>query len=212
MEAIAKGILSGLGYGLMVGPLFFLIIKFTLSQGFRHGLSLVAGAFSSDLLLVLTSWWGASKLLAISTNNTFQTWFGLICGLLLLGFGISAIWPKKRDFSKAMEVEVPITKHRYAFFQGFILNSTNPSNWLFWLSIAAIAKSEAPAGDTEYIRIFMAAALIALFATDFSKVLLAQKIGGWLKPGVPEKIVRVAGIVLICLSTWILFRVFQQWS
>jgi hypothetical protein len=56
----------------------------------------------------------------------------------------------------------------------------------------------------------MAAALFALFLTDLSKVLLAHKIGGWLKPGVPEKIVRVAGMILIGLSIWILSRIFLK--
>jgi threonine/homoserine/homoserine lactone efflux protein len=144
MEAIAKGILSGLGYGLLIGPLFFLNVRLTLSQGFRHGVALVAGAFTSDCLLVLSCWWGAGQLAAISSNHAFQTWFGLICGLLLLGFGISALWPRKHDFSKEMTGDIPVSKRRYAFFQGLLINSTNPSNWLFWLSVATIASQRHP--------------------------------------------------------------------
>ncbi len=68
MEAIAKGVLSGLGYGLLIGPLFFLNVRLTLGHGYRHGLALVAGAFTSDVVLVLTSWWGAGKLAAISSD------------------------------------------------------------------------------------------------------------------------------------------------
>lgn len=211
MEAIAKGVLSGLGYGLLIGPLFFLNVRLTLGHGYRHGLALVAGAFTSDVVLVLTSWWGTGKLAAISSDASFQSWFGLFCALLLLGFGISAVWPRKLDFSKAMDAEIPPAKHRYSYLQGLLINSTNPSNWLFWLSVATVAKAEAPADDTQYARIFMIAALFVLFLTDLSKVLLAHKIGGWLKPGVPEKIVRVAGIIIIGLSLWILFTVYQNW-
>ncbi len=110
-----------------------------------------------------------------------------------------------------MDAEIPPAKHRYSYLQGLLINSTNPSNWLFWLSVATVAKAEAPADDTQYARIFMIAALFVLFLTDLSKVLLAHKIGGWLKPGVPEKIVRVAGIIIIGLSLWILFTVYQNW-
>lgn len=211
MEAIAKGILSGLGYGLLIGPLFFLNIRLTLTYGYKHGLALIAGALTSDCMLVMTSWWGAGKLAAISNDASFQRWFGLFCGLLLLGFGIAAIFQKKRDFSKEMDVKIPLAKRRFSYLQGLIINCSNPSNWLFWLSVATIAKSEAPQGDLQYPKIFMASALFALFMTDLSKVLLAHKIGGWLKPGVPEKIVRVAGIIIIGLSVWILFSVFQHW-
>jgi threonine/homoserine/homoserine lactone efflux protein len=209
MEAIAKGILSGLGYGLLIGPLFFLNIRVTLSQGLPQGLALVAGAFVSDFCLVLTSWWGAGQLQAISSDKAFQTWFGLICGLMLLGFGIAAAWPKKRDFSKEMTASLPVSKRRYAFLQGLLVNFSNPSNWLFWLSVATAAKSQAPAGDENHAKIFMIASLAALFSTDLCKVLLAHKIGGWLKPGAPEKIVQVAGIILIILSIWLLYKVYQ---
>ena len=206
MEAIAKGILSGLGYGLLLGPLFFLNIRITLSQGFRHGVALVAGAFTSDFCLVLASWWGASQLEAISSDKAFQHWFGLICALLLLGFGISAVWPRKMDLSKEMNAEMPVAKRRYAFLQGLLINSSNPSNWLFWLSVATIAKSQGPADDPHYAQVFMSAALFALFSTDLCKVLLAHRIGRWMKPGMPEKIVRVAGVILIGLSLWLLLK------
>ena len=82
-------------------------------------------------------------------------------------------------------------------------------NWLFWLGVATAAKAEAPSGDEYYLRFFMAAALIALFSTDATKVLLAHQIGQRLKPGVPEKIVRFAGFILMSVSLWILFRVAQ---
>ena len=211
MEAIAKGILSGLGYGLLIGPLFFLNIRITLSQGFRQGLALVAGAFASDVSLVLMSWWGAGKLTAISNDRSFQNWFGLFCGLMLFGFGLAAAWPRKRDFSKEMNSQLPVAKRRYAFLQGLLINSTNPSNWLFWLSVAAVSKSEAPPGDTKYAQIFMSFSLLALFLADLSKVILAHKIGAWLKPGVPEKIVRLAGAILMLLSIWVIIRAFLQW-
>jgi threonine/homoserine/homoserine lactone efflux protein len=210
MEAIVKGILSGLGYGLLIGPLFFMNIRLTLAYGFRHGLALVAGAFTSDLFLVLTSWWGASMLTTMASDASFKRWFGLLCGLLLLGFGISAVWSKKRDFAKEMDVTILPARRHYSYLQGLLVNSTNPSNWLFWLSVATVAKSEAPAGNLTYAKVFMAFALLTLFATDLCKVLLAHKIGGWLKPGVPEKIVRVAGVILIILSAWVLFTVFQN--
>ena len=210
MEPIIKGLLSGLAYGLLIGPLFFMNIRTTLTHGMRHGVALVAGAFTSDLLLVLASWWGAARLASITSEGLFQSWFGLICGLLLFGFGLSAVWPRKRNFDKEMTDNQPVPKRSYAFLQGFSVNMSNPSNWLFWLGVATAAKAEAPGGSETYVRFFMAAALLALFSTDLSKALLAHQIGRRLKPGVPEKIVRFAGFILMGVSSWIIFGVFQK--
>jgi threonine/homoserine/homoserine lactone efflux protein len=210
MEPILKGLLSGLAYGLLIGPLFFMNIRVTLSHGTRQGIALVAGAFTSDLLLVLTSWWGAGRLQSIAREDLFQSWFGLVCGLMLFGFGVSAAWPRKHRFDAQLSDNQPVVKRRYAFFQGFLINMTNPSNWLFWLGVATAARAEAPDGSEGYARIFMAAALAMLFLTDLTKVLLAHQIGRRLKPGVPEKIVRVAGFILMGVSVWILWRVAER--
>ncbi|MDX1912047.1 MAG: LysE family transporter [Saprospiraceae bacterium] len=210
MEPLVKGLLSGLAYGLLIGPLFFMNIRTTLTHGMRHGVALVAGAFTSDSLLVLGSWWGAGQLAGITNETYFQRWFGLVCGLLLLGFGLSAVWPRKRNFMEDSRASTQLHKRRYTFLQGFSINMSNPSNWLFWLGVATAARAEAPDGSENYVRLFMAAALIALFGTDLSKALLAHQIGRRLKPGVPEKIVRVAGIILIGVSVWILFGVLQN--
>jgi putative Mn2+ efflux pump MntP len=56
----------------------------------------------------------------------------------------------------------------------------------------------------------MTAALIALFCTDLSKTLLADQISKRLKPGTTEKIVQLAGIILMGVSIWILLRVAQN--
>ncbi len=210
MEPIIKGLLSGLAYGLLLGPLFVLNIRTTLSHGMRRGMIQVVGALASDSLLVLACWWGSEQLASIAEESTFQRWFGIICGLLLFGFGLSAVWPRKLNLDPNLSKSAPMLKKRYAFLQGFSVNTTNPSNWLFWLSIAAAAQAEAPDENEIYVRLFMVAALIALFCTDLSKVLLAHQIGRKLKPGTPEKIVRLAGFILMGVSTWIIIRVIQN--
>ncbi len=210
MEPILKGLLSGLAYGLLIGPLFFMNIRTTLRDGVRQGMALVAGAFTSDLVLVLASWWGAGRLAAMTSEGMFQSWFGLACGLLLFGFGLSAVLPGKRDLSAQLNENQSVAKRHHAYLQGFSINMSNPSNWLFWIGVATAARAEVPSGSETHMRFFMASTLIALFLTDLGKVLLAHQIGQRLKPGVPEKIVRFAGFILMAVSSWILFRLAQN--
>ena len=210
MEPILKGLLSGLAYGMLIGPLFFINVRTTLAHVILQGIALVSGAFTSDLIMVLTSWWSAGRLAAITSEGLVQSWIGLVCGLLLFGFGLSAVWPQKRNFDKQLNDKQPVVKKRFAFFQGFSINMSNPSNWIFWLGVATAARAEAPGGNENYVRLFIATALLALLSTDLTKVFLAHQIGRRLKPGVPEKIVRVAGFILMGVSSWILFRVAQN--
>lgn len=209
MEPILKGILAGLAYGLLLGPMFFVSLKVTLSQGWRNGVALASGAFASDAVLVAGGWWGAVRLAAIAQKELFQSSFGLASGLILFSFGVSAVWPRKRLISLDAPAIVP-TKRRYSFLQGFLVNMSNPSNWLFWLSLATVVQAEGLRDSSHYVETFLMATLAIVFATDLAKVLLAHQIGKRMKPGVPEKIVRVAGVILLIVSSWILFKVVKN--
>lgn len=189
--------------------MFFISLKVTLSQGWRNGVALVGGAFASDAVLVAGGWWGASRLAALARQDMFQSGFGLLSGLVLFGFGVSAVWPRKPRHL-ATGVELVPGKRRYSFLQGFLINMSNPSNWLFWLSLATVVRADAISEGGGYAETFLFATLLIVLATDLAKVLMAHKIGQQLKPGVPEKIVRVAGIILIAVSSWILIKVVKN--
>lgn len=202
MDVLIKGILAGLAYALLLGPLFFMSLKITLGQGLRNGFSLIAGAFLSDFLLVLLSWWGASRLEAVTSQDAFQSTFGLAGAVLLFGFGLHAVFSNRKQ--KEGGGDMVKTKKRYAALQGFTINVLNPSNWLFWLSMATAARagSDAP-------RLFLFAALATVFLSDLTKVLLARRLGSTLTPRTIQYIVTGAGYLLMALSLWMAGSIFR---
>lgn len=206
MEAAIKGGLSGLAYGLLLGPLFFLGLKTTLGHGLRNGIALAIGAFLSDALLVLGSWWGAARVAAVVQGQVFQSVFGLASGLLLLGFGISAVWPRKRTEATHLQViqkkPLPIS-----FLQGFVVNLSNPSNWLFWIGLATAARAESLSNSGHYTHIFLTATLLSVFCTDIIKVFLADRMGRRMSPDFAGRVIHFAGVILILVSVWILWKV-----
>lgn len=206
MEPIIKGILAGLAYGMLLGPLFFVSLRVTLHQGWRNGVALVGGAFASDATLVAGGWWSASRLSSIARQEVFQSGFGLVSGLVLFGIGLSAVWPRKRKVLTENESET-LFKRRYSFLKGFLINMSNPSNWIFWLSLATVVQAEALPAESGYAKIFLFATLVIVLVTDLAKVLLAHKAGKYLKPGVPEKIARLAGVILLVVSGWMLVSI-----
>ncbi len=204
IEAIIKGTLAGLAYGLLLGPLFFLGLQVTLKSGLRNGLALAGGAFTSDALLAFGGWWSSARLMDLAGNDIFQSSLGTVGALLIIGFGLSAVWPRKEMATDLLVANAG--KRRYSFFKGFMLNMANPSNWLFWLGLATAARAEAPAEVKHYTLVFLGAALLMVLSTDIAKVVLASKIGQRLRPGLPGKIVRIAGITLIGVGAWLLFK------
>ena len=205
MEAIIKGVLAGLAYGLLLGPLFFLGLQVTLDKGLRNGLALAVGAFLSDFSLAALGWWSSSQLMGAIQQDFFQTGMGMIGAILIIAFGVSAVWPRNEAAKEALVAGA--AKRRYSFLKGFALNMANPSNWLFWFGLAAAARADAPADPKRYTLVFLGSALAMVLSTDVAKVVLAGKIGARLRPGLPGKIVRLAGIVLIAVGAWILLKI-----
>jgi threonine/homoserine/homoserine lactone efflux protein len=203
MDVLIKGFLAGLAYALLLGPLFFMSLKITLGQGLRNGFSVVFGAFLSDFSLVLLSWWGASRLEAVTSQTAFQSTFGLVGALLLFGFGLHAVLSNRKPKEGSKGVEK--TKKRYAAMQGFTINILNPSNWLFWLSMATTARA---GSDTP--QLFLFSALLTVFLSDISKVLLARRLGSSLTPRIIHYIVTGAGYLLMALSVWMAGSIFKD--
>lgn len=206
--AIIKGVLAGLAYGLLLGPLFFLSLQVTLKKGLRNGIALAAGAFISDAALAVGGWWSSDRLMALAKQSYFQSTLGLIGALLIIGFGISAVWSKIDRAPDALVAGA--ARRRYSFLKGFALNMANPSNWLFWFGLAAAARAGAPPESRYYTLIFLGAALAMVLTTDIAKVLLADKIGERLNPGLPGRIVRIAGVVLIGVGIWMLTKIISD--
>jgi len=204
LEAIIKGGLAGFAYGLLLGPLFFLGIQVTLKRGLRNGFALSGGAFVSDAMLASGSWWSSARLLDLARQEFFQSVMGTVGALLIIGFGISAMWPQKEKATGL--ILATAGKRRYSFFKGFAVNMANPSNWLFWLGLATAARAEAPVEIKHYTLVFLACALVMVLATDIAKVFLAGTLGKRLRPGLPGRIVKVAGLILVIVGLWLLSK------
>jgi Putative threonine efflux protein len=104
----------------------------------------------------------------------------------------------------------PVLKHRYAFLQGFSVNTTNPSNWIFWLGVATAAHADAPDNDEIFVKLFMLAAVVALFCSDLTKAYIAHRVGRKMKPAVLQRVIQASGVILIGVSLWIMYGIAQN--
>ena len=139
---ILKGLLLGLILSISIGPVIFAIIKQSLTNGKRAGYAFVAGVSTSDisLLLVCNLFTSLFELVLEhkATIALLGAGFLLITGLYTLFFKKIVI-ENPEDASGAFSSKKDLIK---SFFSGYLMNTLNPSVFLFWFAWTAICHSK----------------------------------------------------------------------
>ena len=205
---ILKGLLLGLILSISIGPVIFAIIKQSLTNGKRAGYAFVAGVSSSDFLLLFVC-------------NVFTSLFNLVlnhkstialagAGFLLL-MGLYTLLFKKLKLEnmgeggtgKPFNIQDLIT----SYFSGFLMNTLNPSVFLFWFAWTAAINTSADEtpNPVQYKLLVFGTCLGFVLLSDLLKVFLAGK----LRPKLTEKnllwINRVSGIIILIFSAALLY-------
>ena len=199
---IIKGLLLGLILSISIGPVIFAILKQSLTNGHKAGYVFVAGVSVSDICLLFVA-------------NFFTTFFTLVlnhkviiamagAGFLLL-LGLYTLFFKKISLSEENDSNQRIITTRGflgIFFSGFLMNTLNPSVFLFWFAwTAAIGISAAETSNPIVYRILVfGTCLLFVLISDLIKVALSSK----LRPKLTENnliwINRISAIIILIFS------------
>ena len=210
---ILKGLLLGLILSISIGPVIFAIIKQSLTYGKRSGYAFVAGVSTSDISLLLVC-------------NLFTSLFELVlehkATIALLGAGFLLITGLYTLFFKKIVIEntseagetgsskIDLIK---SFFSGYLMNTLNPSVFLFWFAwTAAIsATAEDSSNPIRYKLIVFSTCLIFVLLSDLLKVVLA----GSLRPRLTEKsliwINRASAIIILTFSAALFYSAIRYY-
>lgn len=202
IEPIIKGLLLGMILSISVGPVIFAILKQSLTNGKNAGYAFVAGVSASDItvLIVCNVFTALFSLVLIhkATIALFGAGFLLLMGLYIL------LFKKIKLENLAEEKEKGMSKRDLLgiFFSGYLMNTLNPSVFLFWFAWTAAIGVNATASEnpTTYKLIVFGTCLLFVLTSDLIKV----KLAGALRPKLTEKtlfwINRVAGIIILLFS------------
>ena len=208
VEPILKGLLLGLILSISIGPVIFAIIKQSLTNGKRSGYAFVVGVSSSDFVLLFIC-------------NVFTSLFNLVLNhksaIALAGAGFLLIMGLYTLFFKKLKLEnmgtdgvnkkVRIKDLVSSYFSGFLMNTLNPSVFLFWFAWTAAINNSAD--DTpnpiQYKLVVFGTCLGFVLLSDLIKVFLAGK----LRPRLTEKnllwINRFSGMIILIFSAVLLY-------
>ena len=208
VDPILKGLLLGFILSISIGPVIFAIIKQSLTNGKRSGYAFVAGVSSSDFVLLFICNFFTSLFNLVLNHKSTIALAG--AGFLLL-MGLYTLFFKKLKLENmgtdGVNKKVSIKDLVSSYFSGFLMNTLNPSVFLFWFAWTAAINTSAD--DTpnpiQYKLIVFGTCLGFVLLSDLIKVFLAGK----LRPRLTEKsllwINRVSGMIILIFSAALLY-------
>ena len=94
MQYAIEGIVLGLMLTIMLGPILIALIQTSLENGGSAGFAVGLGIWTSDFLIIVASYFALNKIGDIVQGGGFRFWLGLVGGIILITFGIGAIFKK----------------------------------------------------------------------------------------------------------------------
>jgi threonine/homoserine/homoserine lactone efflux protein len=194
LQEILKGLALGFVLVLSVGPIIFTIIKQSLTNGNKGGLSFVAGVWLSDIILVTLSN-AFTSLVAELLEHKRE--IGIGGSIFLIAMGAYFVFFKKVTLTITGNGEISRFRKRdmaKIFASGFIINTLNPGVIIFWLGNATVLSL------THTFRqriIIFSVCLLVNMAADVGKVMMAGKLGKRLTLHNLSIINKISGIILI---------------
>lgn len=199
--------LEGLSYGvatmLLIGPVFFTLLRASLEHGTRGGLAVACGIIVSDVLVAVLCTTG---LVLAMQRSIPQQWIALAAGLLLLALGLRYL--VIRDLAMDNQAHRSGRTTLALFASGFLVNFVNPFVFAVWVAFVMRASAF---GNTGGSTNFLAGVVMGIFATDIAKVLLAQRLRALLNPITLRRLYFMLGLVLIGFGLRMLVHAYGIW-
>ena len=210
---VIKGLLLGLILSISIGPVIFAIIKQSLTNGKKAGYAFVAGVSASDISLLLVCNLFTSLFTLVLEHKALIALFGagflLISGLYTLFFKKIVIDPST-DSGENNQSKRDLIK---SFFAGYLMNTLNPSVFLFWFAWTAAIRATAEDSNNpiQYRLIVFGTCLAFVLVSDLLKVVLA----GALRPRLTEKsllwINRISAIIILTFSAALFYSAIRYY-
>lgn len=214
---IWKLLLSAIPIGLAIsvspGAALFGIIQTSLSKGFKSGIFFALGIALSDMLFIGLCLWGFAALLE---NPIAKMVFGIVCGCVLVGYGLLTFFSKRDTVSDKQREQVEnrihevdkldnlspvLHRHQYLnvlkpMSKGFLFNFINPGAWVLWMGIMPLTANN----DIKEQIFFFGCILATIFCVDMLKSYFAGKIKTMVTPKVFYHVNRIIGVIFCVLG------------
>ncbi|MET2986055.1 LysE family translocator [Aureibaculum conchae] len=200
MNDIINAIPIGIGLAFMIGPVFFVLLETSATKGFRAALVFDIGVIIADIIFIYFAYFGSRTLLEKIKDDPRLFLLG---GGILFVYGLLIFFKRRKPIITDDDLVV-VEKNNYfgLFFKGFLLNFINIGVLAFWLGMIVVVSPKLEMDDSRIFTYFTVV-LLAYFATDLLKIVLAKQLKNKLTPIVIRKIKRGMGIALMIFGLFL---------
>ena len=200
LEVLLYAIPLGITLSFAAGPIFFVIIETSISQGKTKALMLDLGAVLADVLFIMVAFFGSQSLIDMLRDNIYVN---IISGIAVAIFG--AFYVRKSHTSGQFQKKVEIKKKRLFFFKGFLLNFLNIGVLFYWVATTVTIGSLVNHEPQKMVTFYVSSILVYLII-DLFKIYFANRFKERLKGRKIQIVEKVIGYVLVGFGVFISLR------
>lgn len=163
--SILESILIGISIAAIPGPIFFELVRRTLTKGFLHGFLLAVGEFLGNLILLALIFFGLNSFL---TNIIAKIILYLVGSAILILLGIVAFKLKKKDIERSYTKKI---SSKNSIFAGFGIAITSPIVIALWISVSGSYLAQIQSRALAFLNIFFIAFGLLIFYLTMSSVI-----------------------------------------
>lgn len=190
----------GITLSFAAGPIFFILIETSMSQGRLKALFLDLGAVTADLVLIAIAYYGNQAMLSYLQNHL---WLVILSSLAIVVFGIYYLLRSQR--TGQIQEKLEIQRRRFFFLKGFLLNFLNIGVLFFWIT-TTVAVSSSLDQDPQRMLVFYLATLSIYLFISLIKTYFAHRFKHYLTGRRMQIVEKIMGIIIIGFGLFILVR------
>ncbi len=206
LDDILTAIPFGIILAFTIGPVFFVLLETSATKGFKSALIFDFGVILADIVFILVAFYSTNKLVDKIKDDPNFLVFG---GALLVVYGLISFIKTSKSFRSIVKEyhKVEIQKdYGKLFIKGFLLNFINIGVLLGWLGFIVIANSITTSKNG--VIVFISTMLIAYFATDLIKIVVAKRLKNKLTPRLIFKTKKIIALVILGFGVLLLVQGF----
>lgn len=200
LKALLLALPLGITLSFAAGPIFFVIVETSISQGKTKALMLDIGAILADIIFILIAFYGSQSLLDALKNNLWVTVVSSVCVMV---FGIYYVL--KSRTSGQFQRKAVITRKRHFFLKGFLLNFFNIGVLFYWIA-TTVAIGSMLDHDPRRMLVFYAGVLGTYIVIDLFKIYFANRFKERFKGRKIQVVEKIIGFVLILFGVFLVVR------